>query len=127
MVLRIPDDENAPESELTIAVQAGRFRYPPRGIFGGKDSLKAQFLKNDEPADPSGLTFGQPGDVIAFHSAGGGGYGSPFERDPEDVLDDVRNDYVSIAKAREDYGVAIDPVAMIVNIKETEVLRIRKF
>ena len=123
MVLRIPDDENAPQSELTIAVQAGRFHYPPRGIFGGKDSLKAQFLKNDEPADPSGLTFGQPGDVIAFHSAGGGGYGSPFERDPEDVLDDVRNDYVSIDKASKDYGVAIDPVAMIVNIKETEALR----
>ncbi|MDM8554939.1 hydantoinase B/oxoprolinase family protein [Desulfococcaceae bacterium HSG7] len=123
MVLRIPDDENAPESELTIAVQAGRFRYPPRGIFDGKDSLKALFLKNDKPADPSGLTFCQPGDQVAFYSAGGGGYGSPLERDPEDVLEDVRNDYVSIAKSREDYGVAIDPVAMSVDLEATEALR----
>lgn len=123
MVLRVPDGDHAPQGEMTIAVQAGRFRYPPRGIFGGKDSLKAQFLKNDESADPSGLTFCKPGDVIAFHSAGGGGCGSPLERDPEDVLSDVRNQYVSIVKAREDYGVVIDPRTITVDIEATQGLR----
>jgi len=123
MVLHIPDDETAPDGDLTIAVQAGRFRYPPRGIFDGKNSLKARFLKNGKPADPSGLTFCQPGDRVAFYSAGGGGYGSPLERDPDEVLSDVRNGYVSIGKAKEDYGVAIDPVTMTVNLAKTEALR----
>ena len=56
-VIRVPDDELAPLPPVTIAVQAGRFRYPPEGLFGGGDASKARFLKNEEPADPSGLTF----------------------------------------------------------------------
>ena len=41
---------------------------------------------------------------------GGGGYGPPAGRDPERVLEDVREGYVSLERAREEYGVAIDPV-----------------
>ena len=37
--------------------------------------------------------------------AGGGGWGDPLERDPQAVLRDVRNEFVSVEAAREDYGV----------------------
>jgi N-methylhydantoinase B len=37
----------------------------------------------------------------------GGGYGSALERDPTNVLADVRNGYVSCAAAFADYGVAL--------------------
>lgn len=115
MIIRVPDDERAPQPPVTIVVQAGRFRYPPEGIFEGGDGAKARFLKNGEPADPSGLTFADPGDRVAFHSAGGGGFGNPMERDPQDVAEDIRNGYVSIEKARENYGVIIEPETLAVD------------
>ncbi|RLA80749.1 MAG: hydantoinase B/oxoprolinase family protein [Deltaproteobacteria bacterium] len=123
MVIRVPDDEYAPQPPVTIAIQAGRFKYPPEGIFGGKPGAKAQFLVNGEPGDPSGLTFCKPGDVVAFYSAGGGGYGDPFERDPEMVRRDVIYGYVSVEQAREDYGVVIDPETFEIDYKATERMR----
>ena len=123
MVIRVPDGELAPKSPTSIAVQAGRFRYPPQGLFGAKAGAMAQFLINDQPGDPSGLTLCGSGDVIHFHSAGGGGYGNPLERDPEAVEVDVFNDYVSVERAGTDYGVVIDPVTLKVNIEETRKLR----
>ena len=39
---------------------------------------------------------------------GAGGYGDPFERDPEKVLWDVIEEKVTPAHAREAYGVVID-------------------
>ncbi len=123
MIIRVPDDESAPLPPVTIAVQAGRFRYPPEGLFGGRDGSGARFLKNESPADPSGLTFAVPGDRVAFYSAGGGGYGDPFARDPHDVAEDVQNGYVSIAKAREDYGVIIAPDTLSVDVAATAACR----
>ncbi len=123
MVIRVPDDEYAPQPPVTIAIQAGRFKYPPEGIFGGKPGAKAQFLVNEEPGDPSGLTFCKPGDVVAFYSAGGGGYGDPFERDPELVRRDVIYGYVSVERAREDYGVVIDPETFEIDYQATERIR----
>ena len=35
--------------------------------------------------------------------------GDPFEREPAAVALDVRNGFVSIERAAEDYGVVIDP------------------
>jgi N-methylhydantoinase B len=123
MVIRIPDDQYAPQPPVTVAVQAGRFRYPPQGIFGGNAGAKARFLNNDEPADPSGLTFCEPGDLLTFCSAGGGGYGDPFERDIKAVETDVMQGYVSIDHARRYYGVAIDSATQKADPAATDALR----
>jgi N-methylhydantoinase B len=122
-VIRIPDDEFAPQPPTSIAIQAGRFRYAPHGLFGGKPGSKAQFVVNDQAGDPSGLTLCESGDVIQFHSAGGGGYGNPLKRDPQAVEQDVFNEYVSIEQARDNYGVVIDPKTLKVDLEETEKLR----
>jgi N-methylhydantoinase B len=126
MIIRVPDDEFAPSGPTSIALQAGRFKYAPGGLFGAESGAIAQFLVNDEAGDPSGLTLCQPGDVIQFHSAGGGGYGVAFERDPGAVEQDVRNGYVSIEKAREEYGVVVEPDNLEVNLAETEKIRAAK-
>jgi len=123
MAIRIPADEHAPQTPTAVAVQAGRFKYSPRGIFKGGPGAKAQFLLNQEAADPSGLTFCRPGDILEIYSAGGGGYGDPFERHPEAVARDVANGYVSPERAKTDYGVVIDPVSGDVDGKETEKTR----
>lgn len=47
------------------------------------------------------------GDVIRFQTCGGGGWGHPFDRDPQLALDDVRGGYVSAQGALDDYGVVI--------------------
>jgi N-methylhydantoinase B len=47
------------------------------------------------------------GDRFIHVSAGGGGFGRAFDRDPPAVLDDVLDGKVSVARARESYGVVI--------------------
>ena len=49
----------------------------------------------------------QAGEVISNRTGGGGGYGDPYDRDPEAVLEDVIDGYVSLSGAREEYGVVI--------------------
>lgn len=49
-----------------------------------------------------------PGDSVVFQTCGGGGYGDAFEREPERVLRDVAEGWVSVERARADYGVAIE-------------------
>jgi N-methylhydantoinase B len=63
------------------------------------------------------------GSTISVRSGGGGGWGDPATRDPEAVLRDVRDGYVSIAAARDSYGVAIDPATMTIDEAETARLR----
>jgi N-methylhydantoinase B len=50
------------------------------------------------------------GDTFTRPSAGGGGYGDPITRPVEEVLEDVIDGYVSIARAATDYGVVISEI-----------------
>ena len=47
------------------------------------------------------------------------------KRDPQMVLNDVLNEYITLEKAKEDYGVIIEEVngSLEINEKETEKLR----
>jgi N-methylhydantoinase B len=123
VVIRIPDDEYAPTPPVNLGIQSGRYRYPPEGLFGGKDGAKAQFLVNGKSGNPYGLTQLKPGDVVIMDAAGGGGYGDPLERDPELIENDVTDGYVSMESARNDYGVVINPETMKVDVDASEELR----
>jgi len=123
VIFKVPDDERAPIPPVNLGIQGGRFKYPAQGLFGGKAGSKAIFLVNGVARDPAGLTQLKPGDVVTFHAPGGGGYGDPLERDPELVERDVINGYVSMEKAKEEYGVIIDPKTMKLDIEATQELR----
>jgi N-methylhydantoinase B len=123
VVLRIPDDEYAPVPPVNLGMQSGRFRYPPEGLFGGKNGSKAQFLVNGKPGNPYGLTQLNPGDVVTMDAAGGGGYGDPLEREMELVESDVIEGYVSIESSRKDYGLVIDPETGKVDVAASKNLR----
>jgi N-methylhydantoinase B len=58
-----------------------------------------------------------------LRSGGGGGFGSPLNRPPGKVLDDVRAGYVTPDSARRYYGVVIDERAMAVDFAATADLR----
>lgn len=47
------------------------------------------------------------GDVVEVATGGGGGYGDPLERDPERVLEDVRDGYISAATAESAFGIVV--------------------
>ena len=123
VVFKIPDDEYAPMPPVNLGIQSGRYRYPPEGLFCGMPGAKAQFLVNGQPGNPFGLTRMKPGDVIVIDVAGGGGFGDPLDRDPEMVQKDVNQGYVSLERAKEDYGVVIDPATMKVDLAATGELR----
>jgi N-methylhydantoinase B len=123
VVFRIPDDEYAPLPPVSLGIQSGRYRYPPEGLFGGKDGAKAQFLINGNPGNPYRLTHLKPGDLVIMDAAGGGGYGNPLERDLELIENDVIDGYVSVESARNDYGVVINPDTINVDVDASEKLR----
>ena len=58
-------------------------------------------------------------------TAGGGGWGDPLLRKPEAVAHDVRNEKISLASAREQYGVVLDEDTLAVDEVATETLRRR--
>lgn len=105
-VFRVPDDEQAPQPPVLMALQSGRFQLPPDGLFGGKPGARAQFLVNGTPGDPYGLTPLKPGDTVVMDAAGGGGYGDPRQRDPDAVARDLKEGKVSAESAQRDYGAA---------------------
>jgi N-methylhydantoinase B len=77
----------------------------PHGVWLNKDTERERFLG----AVFSNIPIG-PGDTFTRPSAGGGGFGDPLERDPEAVKDDVIDGYVSVERARKDYGVIVREV-----------------
>lgn len=101
------------EDVVTVSYNGNNCEFPPQGILGGGSGAKAATQKVEADGTVVELpSIGEldvhPGEALIGRFAGGGGYGDPYERDPERVLADVRNDYVSIEGAREDYGVVIE-------------------
>ena len=86
---------------------------PAWGLFGGKDgigpnvNIKSHDEKEKNLLKANGLQV-KKGTVLTTYTGGGGGFEKPFERNPENVLNDVINKYVSLEKAKDHYGVVID-------------------
>ncbi|CAD5293383.1 Hydantoin utilization protein B [Bosea sp. 62] len=102
----------SPNSRITVR-NRDRSHFRPWGTLGGLSAETSNFIIN--PGRPNERILGntdiaiaEPGDVIHIHSPGGGGRGSPLEREPERVLLDVERGYVSLDAARTLYGVVIE-------------------
>jgi N-methylhydantoinase B len=96
-----------------ISVESEGHKYPPKGLFGGSDGTPSQLVWTKAEGEvvqlPSKLPYHHfaRDDRITAIRACGGAYGSPLERDPADVLDDVIDEYITRDKALADYGVMI--------------------
>ncbi len=114
----------AESSALTLVKKT---KTRPWGIANGKDGENCHVVlrPNTEQEQVTGMVHENmaPGEVLANCSGGGGGWGDPFLRDPDKVLDDVCNAYISVASARDDYGVVIDPDTMQLDQPATQLLR----
>lgn len=101
-----------------------RSKFPPWGVLGGKPARTgAYFINGEELPETVREAPMKPDDVVRVNMNAGGGYGDPLQRDPEMVLGDVLDGYVSIDGARQDYGVIIDPEKLMVDIDATEARR----
>jgi N-methylhydantoinase B len=89
-----------------------RFRFRPWGVAGGKPGVNMRVVLNmgtDKERDLGKIdmvTLAE-GDTVTFLTPGGGGYGDPFDRDIDAVLEDVRAGFVSLGAAARDYGVVV--------------------
>ncbi len=96
----------------SIAASADRTRCAPEGAGGGHPGACARTtLDSGETRDFKRTQQVPPDRRVILDLAGGGGFGDPLTREPQAVLRDVLNGFVSLEAARADYGVVIRRLA----------------
>jgi N-methylhydantoinase B len=102
-------------------------KFTNTGLLGGTDGIANALGITREGEDVAlrccDNQYLQPGDIVWTKSGGGGGVGDPLDREIEKVLLDARNEYISIEKASNVYGVVIDPDTFEVDEDATRALR----
>jgi N-methylhydantoinase B len=88
-------------------------RNPPHGVNGGTMSPGGGiFIEHADGTrtytSVAGQTLVREGESWTAYSSGGGGWGSPLDRDAETVRRNVRDEWISIETAREVFGVVLN-------------------
>ena len=115
----------------TLQLRSDRRHHPPYGLFGGRHGSASENRFDDGTGNWTMLPtkFTRPiehGQAFRHVTPAAGGYGNPFERDPQAVLHDVRNGKVSLEGAERDYGVKIIAHPWQVDEDATRALRARR-
>ncbi len=111
--------------EAMVSVRIEGDANPPWGVSGGRCAGSGRCVVNpgrpDERLLPP-LSDGnilKRGDVVRIETGGGGGWGHPFDREPERVLADVLGGFVSRESAERDYGVVLSANGRAIDIEAT--------
>lgn len=122
-----PDYYNVPQKKELIPTSDE--------VYEGSTPVAGMLDPKTKAVDPNGEYFyfarnpvwhTKPHAVFRYLTNGGGGWGSPLDREPERVCRDVRDEYVSIEGAYEHYGVVIkgdphnDPENLQIDYEATE-------
>jgi N-methylhydantoinase B len=117
--------------EVRFSMRTDKHLIEPFGTDGGFAGGRGACIINPgmstEEALPS--RFGDQrlhyGDLIRLARPGGGGLGDPLERPLEQVLEDTRQGYVSVERARDDYGavIAIIDGEPVLDLEKSRILR----
>ncbi len=123
------------EHPYTVGSSFDRTRIRARGYAGGAMGGRGAVVVHPADVDrvgepPAGdelktkaqITL-RPDQRFTLQLPGGGGFWEPFTRDPELVLDDVLDGFVSLESARVDYGVVIDPATLQIDQAATAARR----
>jgi len=125
-------------NQTVMSYCCDRSRSITWGIMGGLPSIAQGAILNPNKKEEKflGTIFSnvelKKGDSFTRPSAGGGGLGDPLARDVNAVLEDVIDEYVSIERAKLDYGVVIHEIDrdmddfeidMAATVKEREYIR----
>ena len=97
----------------TLNTNVDRMKCPPWGVQGGKPARSGSVTVNKVSGETE--TMGKaknyklfPGDRVILETGGGGGWGSPGERDVEMIQRDLGRGYITAEAAIDDYGVRIE-------------------
>jgi N-methylhydantoinase B len=119
MVLRVRGGHPSQHSPMY-----DRIRFAAKGFAGGQDGAKGRIYLDDGTTPHSKTKYIlKPGQRVTLELPGGGGFYRAEERDPAAVQADAIDGFVTPARAREDYRVALDPQTLEVDLEETARLR----
>ena len=119
-VIELGSREAAP---FALYARFERVENPARGRAGGRDGAAGVLrLASGATLKPKGTHVIAPGERMVAEMPGGGGYGSPAERDPEAVAADLRDGYIGAAAARDIYKV-VTRDDFSVDVEATRALR----
>jgi len=107
--------------DIRFSSQMDRVKCKPWGLYGGHSGASNsvalhRYGMDNETHFPNGKAFNQvlkPADAYILRSGGGGGFGSPLERDQDLLQRDVCCGYVSRAAAENIYGAVFGPEGTI--------------
>ncbi|MEZ5815653.1 MAG: hydantoinase B/oxoprolinase family protein [Hyphomicrobiaceae bacterium] len=96
-----------------VSMRIDSVENPAWGVAGGKSAGSGRCIVNPgtsgerllKPLSDGNIVY--RGDRIRIETGGGGGFGHPFDREPERVLEDVACGFVSRESAERDYGVVL--------------------
>jgi N-methylhydantoinase B len=92
----------------SVSAMIDRTQFAAQGVAGGLPGAIGVFqLADGQPLPPKTVVWFAEEDQVQLQLPGGGGYGDPYQRLPERVLQDVIDGLVSIAAAERDYGVVV--------------------
>lgn len=115
--------------DATVTLRLGhQFQHGGWGVYGGKAPAMAKAMLTWAAGDKRALRPLETvslaaGDRLRIELPGGGGYGDPLARDPDRVLEDVLDGYVSAEAAASDYGVVVNTGDLVVDSAQTAQLR----
>ena len=118
--------------EATVSMRIDSVEHPPWGVAGGHAAGTGRCVVNPGRPDERILrplsdgNIVRRGDVLRIETGGGGGWGHPFDREPERVLADVRGGFVSRASAEEHYGVVLAGDGLAIDAAATAARRARR-
>jgi N-methylhydantoinase B len=139
---------NAPEGQIRgVAMGLAGLRNSGQGLFGGlpgapsllvlaKDTKVHEVLSAEKHVEDLEVLGGDAkllpysefavgkSDVLYFRASSGGGYGDPLDRDPEKVLRDIVDGFVSSEVCRKTYGVVLNERSRV-DAGKTDELRTR--
>ena len=113
--------------EANLTIRSGRRDHLPYGLQGGRPGTPSNNIlvqaDGDQVLPTMVSTTIKASERIYHRQAGGGGWGNPLKRMPAAVARDVRNDKVSLAAARKQYGVVLNEQTLQIDEHGTATLR----
>ena len=103
--MEIGSTEGAP---FALSSMFDRAYHPARGRGGGRPGAAGRVsLSSGEVLPPKGRTSVSSGQRVILEMPGGGGRGQPEERDTSMIQEDLKNGFISVEKAKSEYGVTV--------------------
>ncbi|HEY7062240.1 MAG TPA: hydantoinase B/oxoprolinase family protein [Chloroflexota bacterium] len=116
--------------EMMLNSHTERTQCVPWGVFGGRAALpnriSVEHVDGTVEVFPTGKVSMMQmagAEALIIESGGGGGYGPPWERPAEQVQHDVREGYISLRAAQDEYGVVLDPATLAIDHAATATRR----